>query len=91
MVSGDVLGALCGAGLPLLLRYALDDSSTAVISAALSALHSLLVPTWEEVRGVLHTPFYLHNSPLVSFFFHHNPQEFYSGNLPLLFLIEAPQ
>ena len=49
VVSHGVLQALCSAGLPLLLRYAVDDSSTAVISAALSALHSLLVPRWEEV------------------------------------------
>lgn len=44
-----MLSVLCDAGLPLLLRYAVDDSSMAVIAAALAALHSLLVPQYEEV------------------------------------------
>ena len=52
-MSHEVLGALCAAGLPLLLRHSVDDSSSSVISPAIAALHSLLVPTWEEVRGLL--------------------------------------
>ena len=51
ILSHCVLSALCDAGLPLMLRYAVDDSSTPVIAAALASLHSLLVPQWEEVRG----------------------------------------
>lgn len=47
-----MLPVLCDAGLPLLLRYAVDDSSMAVMAAALSALHSLLVPQCEEVSGI---------------------------------------
>lgn len=58
MVSHDVLQTLCTAGLPLLLRYAIDDSSTAVISTALTALHCLLVPDWEEVSGTISLTLY---------------------------------
>lgn len=41
--------ALLGAGLPLLLRYALDENVEAVVVAALQALCSLLVVPGEEV------------------------------------------
>lgn len=68
MVSHDVLQTLCTAGLPLLLRYAIDDSSTAVISTALTALHCLLVPDWEEVSGTISlTLYFSHLSHLSSF------------------------
>ena len=43
------MGKLLEAGVPMLLRYALDDSNDAVFYVAVHALHSLLVSTLEEV------------------------------------------
>ena len=37
-------------GYPLLLRHALDESSTAMISIAVQAIHSLMILNTEEVR-----------------------------------------
>lgn len=49
LIQGSVVGKLLEAGVPLLLRYALDDSNNAVIYVAVHCLHSLLVLTPEEV------------------------------------------
>ena len=50
VVEVSVVGKLLEAGVPMLLRYALDDSNDAVFYVAIHALHSLLVLTPEEVR-----------------------------------------
>ena len=47
--SISVLCRLLEAGVPLLLRYALDDSNDAVFCVAIHGLHSLLVLMPEEV------------------------------------------
>lgn len=49
LVEELVLVKLCEAELPLLLRYTLDESTEAVVMAAVQALHSLLVPTIDQV------------------------------------------
>ena len=43
-----MLGILLKSGLPLLLRYSLDDSSDSLQAATLQCLHNLLVCTAEE-------------------------------------------
>jgi hypothetical protein len=49
VIEGSVVGRLLEAEVPLLLRYALDDSNDAVFCVAIHALHSLLVLMPEEV------------------------------------------
>ena len=49
VIEGSVVGRLLDAEVPLLLRYALDDSNDAVFCVAIHALHSLLVLMPEEV------------------------------------------
>ena len=49
VIEGSVVSKLLEAGVPLLLRYALDDSNDAVFYVAIHALHSLLVLMPEEV------------------------------------------
>ena len=49
LVEESVMGRLCEAEVPLLLRYALDEGTEAVVLAAVQALHSLLVPTMDQV------------------------------------------
>ena len=49
VIEGSVVGRLLEAEVPLLLRYALDDSNDAVFYVAIHALHSLLVLMPEEV------------------------------------------
>ena len=49
VIEGSVVGRLLEAEVPLLLRYALDDSNDPVFYVAIHALHSLLVLTPEEV------------------------------------------
>lgn len=46
---GSVVEKLCQADVPLLLRYALDESVEAVVLAAVDALHSFLVTAVDEV------------------------------------------
>jgi len=41
--------SLIDAGLPLVLRYSLDEGSLAMMSAAVQGIHSLLVVDNEEV------------------------------------------
>ena len=50
LTEGDtpMLGILLKSGLPLLLRYSLDDSSDSLQAATLQCLHNLLVCTAEE-------------------------------------------
>ena len=43
------MGTLVGAQLPLLLRFSLDESTKAVVKAAVQVMHTLLVVTAEEV------------------------------------------
>lgn len=45
---------LIDAGLPLVLRYALDEGSLGMMSAAVQATHSLLVVDNEEVGRLCH-------------------------------------
>lgn len=52
-LKNSVLSCLLDAGLLFLLRFSLDDSAEAVMSAAVHALHALLVSTDDEVRGSL--------------------------------------
>lgn len=52
VIEGSVVGRLLEAEVPLLLRYALDDSSDAVFCVAIHALHPLLVLMPEEVSYV---------------------------------------
>ena len=49
VIEGSVVSRLLEAEVPLLLRYALDDSNDAVFCVAIHALHSLLVLMPEEV------------------------------------------
>ena len=53
VIEGSVVGRLLEAEVPLLLRYALDDSNEAVFSVAVHALHSLLVLMPEEVSKLI--------------------------------------
>ena len=50
-----MVGRLLEVEVPLLLRYALDDSNEAVFSVAVHALHSLLVLMPEEVSKLICT------------------------------------
>ena len=54
VIEGSVVGRLLEAEVPLLLRYALDDSNDAVFCVAVHALHSLLVLMPEEVGRILY-------------------------------------
>ena len=54
VIQGMVVGRLLEAGVPLLLRYALDDSNDAVFCVAVHALHSLLVLLPEEVSKCMY-------------------------------------
>ena len=49
LVEGSVLRILLEAGVPTLLRYALDDSADTVMAATILCLHGLLVVPVEEV------------------------------------------
>ena len=49
LVEGSVLTNLLEAGVPTLLRYALDDSTETVMVAAIQCIHGLLVAPVEEV------------------------------------------
>lgn len=51
VIEGSVVGRLLEAEVPLLLRYALDDSNDAMFYVAIHALHSLLVLMPEEVSN----------------------------------------
>ena len=48
-MDGSLLGTLLEAGVPMMLRYSLDDSLDTVIMAAVLCLHGLLVMPVEEV------------------------------------------
>lgn len=52
-LKSSVLSCLLDAGLLFLLRFSLDDSVEAVMSAAVHALHALLVSSDDEVSGHL--------------------------------------
>ena len=56
-LEADVVGRLLEAGLPFVLRWALDDSRVAVYCAALDGLHALLGNESDQVciMLVLHT------------------------------------
>ncbi|XP_065183402.1 RNA polymerase II-associated protein 1-like [Sycon ciliatum] len=47
----DVVSKLLEAGLPLILRWALDDSRVAIYSVALTAIHTLLVNEYDQVMS----------------------------------------
>lgn len=49
LVVESLVKRLCEAEVPLLLRYALDEGTEAVVTAAVQALHSLLVTTTDQV------------------------------------------
>ena len=51
LVEESVMARLCEAEVPLLLRFALDEGMEAVVIAAVQALHSLLVPTTDQVQS----------------------------------------
>ena len=57
LVAESVVGVLVGAQLPLLLRFALDESAESVVKAAVQAIHSLMVVNAEEVGTVCKTLF----------------------------------
>ena len=49
MVEPPVVETLLEAGVPLLLRYTLDEQNEAVIGATVDCLHGILVSSLEEV------------------------------------------
>ena len=49
MVEPPVVHTLLEAGVPLLLRYSLDEQNEAVIGASVDCLHAILVSPFEEV------------------------------------------
>ena len=57
LIDGSVLERLLEAGVPMLLRYALDDGNDAVFCVAIHCLHSLLVLKPEEVYTVCYINF----------------------------------
>ncbi len=53
LLDGSVLSSLLRAGLPLLLRYALDSTTDAMIAAAIHCIHTMLVSAPMEVGQTL--------------------------------------